>query len=212
MTIRLLLVEDQTIVRMGLRRLLETVERFQVVGEAETESEAVELARLLRPDVILMDLRLGEQSGLRASRQILAEERHAQILALTSYDDYPIVEEAIGLGMLGYAPKQITLRDLCEAIDVVNSGKQYIHPSTLQVLLKGIRHYANGGHMSRISPSVEEKALLEMLAEGLSFAEMGARIFVSERTVRRHVQVLFDRLEVSNAAQAVALAVRQGWL
>jgi DNA-binding NarL/FixJ family response regulator len=210
-TIRLLLVEDQTIVRLGLRRLLETVTHLFVVGEAACVSEAVATEAALKPDVVIMDLKLGLESGLEAAKQIRAQNPAARILALTAYDDYPMVEEAIAVGFLGYAPKQIGLPELTRAIEAVAAGTQYIHPSILTVLLDGIRQQAGG----RPAPPVvtdDEKTLLGLLAEGLSLAEIAAQTFVSERTVRRHVQTLFDRLGAANTTQAVAYAIRRGWL
>lgn len=209
---RLLLVEDQTIVRQGLRRLLETEATLSVAGEADSVDSAVEQAAHLDPDVILMDLKLGSQSGLDAIRRILARDPRARIIALTVYDDYPMVEEAVAAGVLGYAPKLITLDELLGAIATVRKGERYIHPSLLPILMDGIRQHAAERPLAKSPLSDEDRRLLHLLAEGLGFPEIGARTFVSERTVRRHVQALFDKLEVSNTTQAVALAIRQGWL
>ncbi|HYF91504.1 MAG TPA: response regulator transcription factor [Symbiobacteriaceae bacterium] len=211
-TIRLLLVEDQTIVRQGLRRLLETEETLQVAGEADSVDSAVQQAAEVEPDVILMDLKLGSESGLEAIRRILALDPGAKIIALTMYDEYPMVQEAVAAGVLGYSPKLTTLGQLLDAIHTVRKGERYIHPSLLPTLMDGIRQQALQRAAGKAVICEEDRRLLRLLAEGLSFPDIASRTFVSERTVRRHAQALLDRLEVSNTAQAVALAIRQGWL
>lgn len=210
--IRLLLVEDQTIVRQGLRRLLDTEATLSVVGEAESVAEAVALAGQLSPDVILMDLKLRSGSGLEATRRILADNPDAKILALTVYDDFPMVEEAVAAGVLGYAPKLVTLEELCRAIVTVRSGERYIHPSLMSTLVDGIRQHAHERTVTRFHLTEAGHQLLSILAEGLSYPEVATRMQVSERTVRRHVQALLDHLDVTSVTQAVALAIRQGWL
>jgi len=211
-TIRLLLVEDQHIVRQGLKRLLELEDYLSVVAEAESTSEAAAAARSVRPDVILMDLKLGSESGLEATRRILAENPEARILALTAYDDFPMVEEAIAAGVLGYAPKQITLEELCHAIREVNEGRRYIHHSLMSILLDGIRQNAVSRPSVRPVLTEEERALLRHLSDGRGVAEIAAISFVSERTTRRRIQALLAKVGVASTAQAVASAVRQGWL
>jgi two-component system response regulator DegU len=211
-SIRILIVEDQTIVREGLRRLLETEPSLEVVAEAEDVASAVAASRAHRPDVILMDLKLGLESGLDATRQILHENPDARILALTAYDDYPMIEAATMAGVLGYAPKQIAFAQLMEAIATVYKGAKYIHPSLAASLMEGIRHQAAIRTVSRPPLTAEESELLRLMAEGLSYADIAARIFVSERTVRRRIQTLLDKLEVVDRVQAVAMAIRHGWL
>jgi len=210
--IRLLLVEDLTIVRQGLRRLLETEERLVVVGEADCVASAINKAREVQPDVILMDLKLGAESGLDAIRGILSHNSEAKIIALTVFSDYPMVAEAVAAGVLGYAPKLICLDELLRAISIVSNGERYIHPSLLPALMDGIRQHASERSAAKSPLSDEDRQILQLLAEGLGFPEIAARAFISERTVRRHVQALFDKLEVSNITQAVAIAIRQGWL
>jgi len=210
-TIRILIVEDQTIVRQGLRRLLETEPTLEVVGEADTVDSAVVAARRYQPGVILMDLKLGRESGLDATRLILEENQEARILALTAYDDFPMIEAAATAGVLGYAPKQIAFSQLMDAILAVSEGRQYIHPSLASSLMEGIRQQAAGRTLSRPPLTSEEFDLLKLMAEGLSYGEIASRIFVSERTVRRRTQTLLEKLEVGDRVQAVAMAIRHGW-
>lgn len=212
MQTRILIVEDQTIVRQGLRRLLETEPSLEVVAEAENVAGAVAAAHRHRPDVILMDLKLGTESGLDATRLILSENPGARVLALTAYDEYPLIEAATMAGVLGYAPKQIAFDQLMEAIATVNQGDKYIHPSLASSLMDGIRTQANSRAASRPPLTPDEFDLLRLMAEGLSYGEIASRIFVSERTVRRRTQALLDKLTVSDRVQAVAMAIRHGWL
>lgn len=210
--IRILLVEDQTIVRQGLRRLLETDPSLDVVGEADSVATAVLAAKQVKPDVILMDLRLGAESGLDATKAILADNPDAKALVLTAYDDFPMIEAAAAAGVLGYAPKQIGFSELREAITTVKDGGRYIHPSLANSLLQGIRHHAISRSTPKSSLTDEERQLLRLMAGGLSLADIADRVFLSERTIRRHVQSILYKLEVTDRIQAVATAIRQGWI
>lgn len=210
--IRLLLVEDQTIVRQALRGLLETEPSFVVCGETGTVAGAVAAAAELRPDVILMDLKLGEESGLEATRAILAGDPTARILALTAYDDFPMIEAAAAAGVAGYAPKHISFSELSTAIETVRQGGHYVHPSLASTLLSGMREHGQGRRHRANPLDQEEQRLVAELADGLSYGEIAARSFISERTVRRHVQRVLEKLGVTDRVQAVALAIRQGWL
>lgn len=210
--LRLLLVEDQTIVRQALRTLLETDPDLRVVGEAGSVADAIAEYRRCRPDVVLMDLRLGEESGLDASRAILAEDGGARVLALTAFEDYQSIEAAVSAGLLGYVPKQTVFSQLVEAIRSVASGRRYVHPALTENLLEGIRHQAIRRDQPQSPLTQEEQRLMRQMADGLSFAEIAARVFLSERTVRRHVQALLEKLGAADRVQAVAIALRNGWL
>lgn len=210
--LRLLLVEDQTIVRQALRTLLETDPDLRVVGEAGSVADAIAEYRRCRPDVVLMDLRLGEQSGLDATRAILAEDEGARVLALTAFEDFQSIEAAVSAGLLGYVPKQTIFSQLVEAIRSVAAGRRYVHPVLTENLLEGIRHQAFRRDQPQSPLTQEEQRLMRQMADGLSFAEIAAQVFLSERTVRRHVQALLDKLGAADRVQAVAMALRNGWL
>lgn len=201
--IRILLVEDQTVVREGLRQLIESDEEFKVVGEAATVADAALLARRLRPDVILLDLKLPDGSGLDAARQILKESDPPAILILSTYTDAALIKSALDLGASGYIPKTASFAEIAGAVRSAAQGGVVIHPSLAGRL-------ANRGSEAELN--ADEIAMLRLLAEGASYAEIGSRLYLSERTVRRHMNLLFDKMGVQNRTQAVAEAMRRGVL
>jgi DNA-binding NarL/FixJ family response regulator len=210
--IRLLLVEDQTVVRQGLRRLLETEPELKVVGEADSVTGAVESAALLHPDVIIMDLKLGSESGIEAVERILADEPKARILVLSSYDDFPMIEHAIASGVLGYAPKLASFEELLTGIFAVAKGGRYIHPSIAERLMEGMKQ-SFGQRSAPPRPLTDrDLELLRCVSDGLSYRAIAERLYSSERSVRRHIQLICEKLEVSDRVQAVAAALRNGWL
>jgi DNA-binding NarL/FixJ family response regulator len=210
---RVLLVEDQTIVRQALHLLLETDPRIRVVGEADSVSRAVDAARELLPDVILLDIQLGSESGFDAARTILVERPETRLLALTSHISYEMIQEAAGAGITGYAPKTIGISALCEAIETVAKGDNYMDPSLSRVLIDGMRRQVAPALQTAKSPlTEEERQLIGLIAEGLSLSEVGSRVYLTERTIRRHMQVVMDKLEVTGHIQAVALALRNKWI
>jgi DNA-binding NarL/FixJ family response regulator len=200
--LRLLLVEDQTVVREGLRQLVESEPGLAVAGEAGTVAEAVTLAARLRPDVVLLDLKLPDGSGLDAARQMLAAPDPPAVLVLSTYEDVALVRSALALGASGYIPKSAAFAEIVAAVRAAAAGGVVLHPSL-------------AGKMAAPGPeelSREELAMLKLLADGASYAEIGARLYLSERTVRRHMQALFARLGCASRAEAVAQAMRRGLL
>ncbi|BAD40008.1 MAG: DNA-binding response regulator [Symbiobacterium thermophilum] len=199
---RILLVEDQTVVREGLRQLIESDADMEVVGEAAAVAEAVALAARLRPDVVLLDLKLADGSGLDAARQILQGSDPPAVLVLSTYADAALVRSALAMGASGYIPKTASFAEIASAVRTAAQGGVVIHPSLAGKLA------GRGEETLR----EEEIAMLRMLAEGASYAEIGNRLYLSERTVRRHMNLLFDKMGVQNRTQAVAEAMRRGLL
>jgi len=200
--LRIMLVEDQTVVREGLRQLMESDPEFKVVGEAATAAEAVSQAARLKPDVILLDLKLPDGSGLDAARQILQGSDPPAILVLSTYADAALVRSALALGASGYIPKTASFAEIASAVRTTAQGGVVIHPSLAGKL-------AGRGEAELRE---EEITMLRMLAEGASYAEIGSRLYLSERTVRRHMNLLFEKMGVQNRTQAVAEAMRRGVL
>ncbi len=200
--LRIMLVEDQTVVREGLRQLMESDPELKVVGEAATVADAVALAGRLRPDVILLDLKLPDGSGLDAARQILKGSDPPAIIVLSTYGDAALVKSALALGASGYIPKTASFAEIASAVRTAAQGGVVIHPSLAGKLA------GRGDEELR----EEEIAMLRLLAEGASYAEIGLRLYLSERTVRRHMNLLFEKMGVQNRTQAVAEAMRRGVL
>lgn len=198
-----LLVEDQTVVREGLKQLVASEDGLTVAGEAGTVAEAVAAARRLQPDVVILDLKLPDGSGLEAARQMLAQKDPPAVLVLSTYEDAALVQSALDIGVSGYIPKIASFVEIAAAIRAAAAGGIVLHPSLVG---KVARRSAEG------AVTAHEIDVLRLLAAGASYAEIGAKLYMSERTVRRHMNVIFEKLGTSTRAQAVAEAMRRGVL
>ncbi|MDI6871067.1 MAG: response regulator transcription factor [Bacillota bacterium] len=206
--IRVLIVEDQTLLREALRRLLESENGVQVVGEAGTVAEALKLAadRAREFDVVLMDIRLPDGSGLDAAEALTQRYPGIRVLILTSYDDLALIERAMALHVAGYALKNSTYEELIGGLRMVRRGQTYLHPAIAHRLAEGV-----GSHLANtLTPT--ELRLLQLMADGLSYGEIAKKLYVSEKTVRRYATVLYSKMNVADKAQAVAEALRRGLL
>jgi DNA-binding NarL/FixJ family response regulator len=205
--VKLMIVDDHTVVREGLKRLLETNPSFRVIGEEGTVAAALDRVRRLRPDVIIIDIKLPDGTGLDAAREILGEATPPKVLILSTYDDFPIIEKAISLGVSAYLPKSASFGEITAAILAVYHGEQYLHRAITARLMEGLRQKSQA---ATVTPG--EKQMLLFLSEGLSYTEIGRKLFASERTVRRHAERLYEKIGVTERTQAVAEALRRGWL
>ena len=210
--IRVLLVDDQALVRSGFRLILETRDDLDVVGEAQDGREAVELARKLRPDVILMDVRMPNVDGVEATRRLTALGSPARVLILTTFDLDEYVYEAIRAGASGFLLKDVQPAQLVDAVRVVAAGEALLAPTVTRRLLD---HFA--GQLPSTGPPPElarlterELEILTLLAEGLSNAELAERLFLSETTVKSHVSSVLRKLDLRDRVQAVVLAYKVG--
>jgi NarL family two-component system response regulator LiaR len=206
-SIRVLVVDDHTIVRKGICALLETTLDIETVGEAADGNEAVQLARSLKPDVILMDMVMPRKSGLEAIIEIKRENPEARILVVTSFDEDDKVFPAIKAGALGYLLKDSSPQDLLKAIDDVYHGKPSLHPT---IALKLI-HELN--RPSDLPPTEEpltsrEMEVLTLVAQGFGNQEIAQKLVVSERTVGTHVSNILGKLHLANRTQAALYALR----
>lgn len=202
-TLRVLLVDDQTVLREGLRQLIESEDGLAVAGEAGTVAEAVALAKSLRPDVVLQDLKLPDGSGLDAIRQMLAGQDPPAVLVLSTYEDVALVRSALEMGASGYIPKTASFQEIAGAVRAAAAGGVVLHPS----LAGKVARPAGRGELT-----ANELEMLRLLAAGLSYPDIAGKLYWSERTVRRHMNVLFEKLGVTTRAQAVAEAMRRGVL
>jgi DNA-binding NarL/FixJ family response regulator len=213
MTIRVLLCDDQALVRGGFRMILEARPDLEVVGEAEDGLQAVELAGQTEPDVILMDVRMPNIDGVEATRRIVERGSGARVIVLTTYDLDEYVYDAIRSGASAFLLKDVQPTQLVEAIRIVAAGDALLAPSVTRRLLDKFAR-SLPGHQPATAPlstlTEREVEVLHLLASGLSNAELSERLFVSEATVKTHVSSLLRKLEVRDRVQAVILAYEAG--
>jgi DNA-binding NarL/FixJ family response regulator len=213
-SIRVLLCDDQALVRSGFRMILEAREDIEVVGEAEDGAQALELARRRRPDVILMDVRMPRLDGVEATRRLVEEGSQARILILTTFDLDEYVYEALRAGASGFLLKDVQPAQLVEAIRVVARGEALLAPTVTRRLLD---RFAQGLPGAPGEPPPELSSLTErelevlgLLASGLSNAELAERLVLSETTVKTHVSSILRKLGLRDRVQAVVLAYQAG--
>jgi DNA-binding NarL/FixJ family response regulator len=211
MSIRVLVADDQSMVRAGFRMLLSGEEDIDVVGEASNGLEAVEKAGRFDPTVVLMDIRMPELDGLEATRRILADDRDARVLILTTFDLDEYVYEALRAGASGFVLKDDPPEQLIAAIRTVAAGDALLSPT---VTRRVIQRFAG---MPRIAPPKEledlserERDVFGLLARGLSNAEIADELFISETTVKTHVTHILGKLGLRDRVQAVVLAYQSG--
>ena len=208
-TIRILIADDHSIVRQGLRALIETEPNMETVGEASDGVEAVEQARALQPDVILLDMVMPRKDGLEAIADIKEENADARILVLTSFAQDDKVFPAIKAGALGYLLKDSSPRELLQAIRDVYQGASSLHPSIARMLIAEISQPSNLPPTE--DPLTErEVEVLKLLAQGMSNDEIAESLVISDRTVGKHVSNLLEKLHLANRTQAALYALREG--
>jgi DNA-binding NarL/FixJ family response regulator len=213
--IKILIADDEALVRNGLRWMLEATEGFEVVGEAADGGEAVEAALRLRPSVVLMDIRMGALDGIEATRRLLAAAGRdgPRVLMLTTFDFERNIYEALRAGASGFLLKDTAPDRLVEAVRTVAAGEALLAPGITRKL---IEHYVNRpkAHLARrgelASLTEREIEMLELLARGLSNAELAARLHLSEATVKSHLSSMFGKLGLKSRIQAVVLAYESG--
>ena len=202
--IRVLLADDQRVVREGLAMLLDLLPGIEVVGTAGDGEEAVALAVARAPDVILMDLRMPRVDGIEATRRIAEARPEARVIALTTYADEPTVLSALRAGARGYLTKDAGAEEIHAAITAVARGQAALDPAVQGHVLAGLVEGAPGGLPDGLTP--REAEVLRLIAEGLSNAQIADRLVVSPATVKSHVNRVFAKAGVRDRAQAVAYA------
>ena len=217
MTIRVLIVDDQALVRTGLRMILEAEPEIEVAGEAADGEEAIDLVRRHRPDVVLMDVRMPRMDGVEATRRLAGPGigHPIKVLILTTFDLDEYVVEALRAGASGFMLKDAPAEQLVEAIRVVAAGEALLAPSVTRRLLDrfvaGLPPAAPGGESARVaSLSERELEVLKLMARGLSNAEIADKLVVSETTVKTHVSKVLMKLGLRDRVQAVVLAYDEG--
>lgn len=202
--VTIMLVDDHEVVRMGLRTLLERREGFVIVGEASTMAESVSVARQSQPDVIVMDIRLPDGSGVEACREIRADRPATKVIMLTSYADDEAIYGSIMAGASGYLLKQTRGQNLAEAIERVARGESLLDPAVTDKVLERMRSLARGESDELASLSSQERRILNLVAEGKTNKEIAEEIFLSDKTVKNYVSSILSKLSLRRRSEAAA--------
>jgi len=207
--LRLLVVDDHEVVRQGLASLLDRREAFQVVAEAATVVEALEMARKYEPNIVIMDVRLPDGSGIEACREIRAEFPTTKVVILTSYPDEEAVLSAIIAGASGYLLKQIRARDLVAALEAVGRGESLLDPAVTEKVLERVRRIATGTFTDELAQlTQQEQKILLLVAEGKTNKEIASEVFLSDKTVKNYVSSILSKLNLERRAQAAAFVAK----
>jgi DNA-binding NarL/FixJ family response regulator len=207
--LRVLLVDDHAVVRKGVRAMLDVTDDLVVVGEAETAASAVREAQRTRPDVVVMDVRLADNSGIEATRAIRAALPETQVLMLTSFADEEALFASVMAGAAGYVLKQIRGDDLIRGIRDVGAGRSLLDPEVTAPVLDRLRRgksLLGDERLARLSP--QEERVLALVARGMTNGEIGGELSLAEKTVRNYVSSILGKLEVSRRAEAAAYVSR----
>lgn len=203
--IRVMLVDDHTMVRRGLATFLKVFDDLELVGEAANGATALQLCAQLQPDVILMDMVMPEMDGATVTQRIRQHFPHVQVLALTSFSEEDLIQRALQAGAIGYLFKDVSAEDLAGAIRAAYAGRSTLSPAALQILLRTANQLPVPGD----DLTAREREVLALMAEGLNNTEIAEKLIVSPSTIKSHVSNILAKLEVTSRTEAVALAIRQ---
>ena len=211
MSIRVLLADDQELVRAGFRMILDTQADIEVVGEASDGAEAVTATRRLQPQVVLMDIRMPNLDGLQATSQIVAAGSGSRVVILTTFDLDEYVYQALAVGASGFLLKNAPPEQLISAVRVVAAGEGLLSPSITRRVIEQFARLPPPSATDALGTLTErERGVLKLVARGLSNAEIAAELFISDATVKSHVAHLLAKLQLRDRVQAVVLAYESG--
>ncbi len=211
-TLRVLIVDDHEVVRVGLVSFIQCHKDLQVIGEADNGSDAVSKTLTLKPDVVVMDIRLGEGiSGIEACREIRKADTGVKIIMLTSFSDDETLVSSIMAGAQGFVVKQLKGKELVNAIRTVGRGESLLDPSSTAKVMEFMKNATDMHSSSKQTLSLQEKRVLALIAKGLSNREIANRLILSEKTVKNYVSSIFNKLGFSNRAEAAAYAVKYNY-
>jgi DNA-binding NarL/FixJ family response regulator len=206
--LRLLLVDDHEVVRMGLRMLLERIEDVEVMGEAGSADEAIAACEKYRPNVVIMDIRMHGSSGIDACRSIVQRWPDTQVIMLTSYANDELIADAIRAGAVGYVMKQVGTGELMRALDAVREGAAALDPAVTRRVLAMMRQQGDQAPDPFAELTGREVAVLRLLAEGKSNAQIAQALVLSDKTVRNHISTILSKLHAANRVEAATFAVQ----
>jgi two-component system response regulator DevR len=207
--LRVLLVDDHEVVRDGVKALLQATEDIIVTAEASSVREAIDEADRARPDVVVMDVRLADGSGIEATREIRARHPKTSVIMLTSFADDEALFASIMAGASGYVLKQVKGGELVRAIRTVGKGESLLDPAVTSAVLDRLRkgkHLLKDEKLARLSP--QEERILALVAEGKTNGEIGDELHLAEKTVKNYVSSILSKLEVARRAEAAAYLAR----
>ncbi len=208
-SIRILIADDHEVVRIGLSALLDRQPGFRVIGQADSGREAIRLARALRPDVVVLDIRMPDGSGTDACRAILADSPDTPVVMLTSYADEEALFDAISAGASGYVLKRIGSDELVNAIRTVAAGHSMLDPAVTAAVLDRLRRAAHAEESGAFDELTEqERRVLARVAQGESNRQIAETMHLAEKTVRNYVSNILSKLALASRAQAAAFAIR----
>ncbi len=207
--LKIMLVDDHEVVRLGIKALLSNYPAYEVVTEASDADEAVSKALEYKPDVIIMDIRLPGRSGIDATNEIMDELPDTKIIMLTSFAEDDLLFDAINAGAYGYILKQIGSDDLINALDAIGRGEALLDPALTQKVFKRVREAARKATDEAFAAlSDQELRILALISEGKTNKQIAADIFLSEKTVRNYVSSILSKLSLSTRSEAAAYAVK----
>ncbi|MBS4059933.1 MAG: response regulator transcription factor [Bacteroidetes bacterium] len=204
--IRVLLVDDHTMVRRGLATFLDIFDDLILAGEAESGKEAIQRCAELQPDVVLMDMVMPDMDGVSATRAIRQGFPQVQVLALTSFKEGNLIQKALEAGAIGYLLKNVSSDDLARAIRAAHARQATLSPDVAQVIV----HAAGHPHVPGFELTERERVVLTLMAEGMTNTQIAGRLTVSPSTIKSHVSNILSKLGVASRTEAVTLAVREG--
>jgi two-component system response regulator NreC len=211
MSVRIILADDHKITRQGLRSLIDENDDMEAVAEAENGRDAVELARGLSPDVVIMDVSMPDLNGVEATRQIIQDNPGVRVIALSMHSDTLFVSEMLKSGASGYLLKDCAFEELEQAIRTVMQGKAYLSPSISGVVVEDYLHRLSKAQMSTSEVLTDrEREVLQLIAEGRSTKQIALKLHISAKTVETHRRQIMNKLDLHTVAELTKYAIRKG--